>query len=185
MKKWKTLKSESVFESPIVHLKSESCQLDDGRIKNNYMVLESADWVNVVALTPENKILLVNQYRQAVRSYSLEIPGGAIDRQDQSVDEAGRRELLEETGYEAGEILFATKQRPNPALLNNTLHTFVYKNCVRVSEPHWDEFEEMEIEEVTLAELEKKVRTGAIDHSLILASLFLAWPTLLDHIKGT
>jgi ADP-ribose pyrophosphatase len=176
MKKWKTLESQILFQSSYAQFREEVCELADGRVMPHYYVLDVRDWVNVVAITRSKKILLVRQYRHAAKCTTLEIPGGAIDRSDADAEVAARRELLEETGFKAGECVFATKHFPNPALQSNQLWTYVLVDCERVAEPDWDEFEEMDIDEVSLAELKEKVFSGQVTHSLILASLFLAWP---------
>lgn len=178
MKKWKTLSTEKVFTSAAVNLVRESCELEDGRVKSDYMILEALDWVNIIALTKENKILLVEQYRHGAQIFCLEIPGGSMDCREEQPEAAARRELKEETGFEAGELVSSLVHYPNPALQNNRLHTFLFKDCFRGGAPQWDEFEEMEVSEVTLQELEEKIKKGQINHSLILASLFLLWPQL-------
>lgn len=184
MKKWKTLSSELVYQSNFLRFRSDVCELEDGRIKPHYFILEMKNWVNVIAVTKDQRLLLVRQYRHAAKNISLEIPGGAIDDADKSPEMAGRRELLEETGYQAGDVIFSARHFPNPALQCNEMFTYVFVECEKISEPHWDEFEEMEIDAVTIEELNAKIRSGEINHSLILASLFLAWPTIEERLKN-
>jgi 8-oxo-dGTP pyrophosphatase MutT (NUDIX family) len=178
MKKWKTLESHTLFQSGYAQFRREVCEVEKGRIMSNYYILDVRDWVNVVALTPEGKVLLVRQYRHAAKIVTTEIPGGAIDASDASPEAAGRRELLEETGFSSGETLFAAQHFPNPALQSNRLWTFVFADCVRVAEPDWDEFEEMEIDLVSWGELKAMIVAGQLTHSLILASLLLGWSTV-------
>jgi 8-oxo-dGTP pyrophosphatase MutT (NUDIX family) len=181
VKKWKTLESHVLFKSNYAEFRREVCEFEDGRIMPNYYILDVRDWVNIVAITREQKIILVRQYRHAAKNVTLEIPGGAIDRNGESPVAAARRELLEETGFAVGELLFESSHYPNPALQSNQLWTYVFKDCVQVAEPDWDEFEEMEIHLVSLDELKEKVYNGHITHSLILASLFIAWPAIEKH----
>lgn len=178
MKKWKTLESLTLFQSNYANFRKEVCEVENGRIMPNYYILDVRDWVNVVAITKDGKIILVRQYRHAAKIVTIEIPGGAIDRADANPEVAARRELLEETGFSAGETIFAMDHFPNPALQSNRLFTYVFTNCERVSEPDWDEFEEMEIDLVSLEELREKIQRGELTHSLILASLLLAWPSV-------
>lgn len=184
MKKWKTLESHLLFHSSYARFRKEVCELADGRIMQNYYVLDIRDWVNVVAITRENQIVLVRQYRHAAKNITIEIPGGAIDGDGESPEMAARRELLEETGFKAGDQIFASKHYPNPALQSNQLWTYVFIGCEKISEPEWDEFEEMEIELVSFSQLKQRVHEGEISHSLILASLFLAWP-VLENLEGS
>ncbi len=178
MKKWKTLKTEVLFESQFAKFRRESCELGDGRVMPSYYILDLKDWVNVVALTQEGKVILVRQYRHAAQQVTLEIPGGAIDRADLSPEVAARRELLEETGYEAGELLYSTFHLPNPALQTNKMWTCVFDSCIKKADPQWDEFEEIEVDIVSKEELNELVLSNQINHSLILASLFIAWPII-------
>lgn len=178
MKKWKTLESQILFQSNYAQFRKEICEVEKGHIMPNYYILDIRDWVNVVALTKENKIILVRQYRHAAKIVTTEIPGGAIDRKDENPEMAGRRELLEETGFKAGPLVFSTSHFPNPALQSNRLWTYVFTDCEKVADPTWDEFEEMEIEVISKKELKEKIQRCEITHSLILASLMLVWDVI-------
>lgn len=182
MKKWRTLESQTLFKSNYASIRKEICEVEKGRIMSNYYILEVRDWVNVIAITKNSEIVLVRQYRHAAKNFTIEIPGGAIDSEDQSPEVAARRELLEETGFAAGQQVFSIAHYPNPALQSNQLWTYVFVDCEKVAEPNWDEFEEMEIELVSLDELQQMIGRGTMTHSLILASLFLAWPSMEQNI---
>src|SRR3954467_9412112 len=94
--KWKRISAHYIHKGPWATLRSDKCEMPDGRIVDQYYVLEYPNWVNAVALTAENKIIMVRQYRHAAGIVSLEIPGGVIDG-DEKPEDAMRRELLEET----------------------------------------------------------------------------------------
>src|SRR6201996_7621465 len=96
---WKTCSSTYLHKGPWATLRSDKCEMPDGRIVDTYYVLEYPNWVNAVAITEEGKVLMVRQYRHAAGIVSLEIPGGVIDG-DEAPEAAMRRELLEETGYQ-------------------------------------------------------------------------------------
>src|SRR5471030_1649911 len=100
---WKTLHSTYIHKGPWATLRADKCEMPDGRIVDEYFVLEYPNWVNAVAVTEEDKILFVRQYRHAAGIESLEIPGGVIDGDEAPID-AMRRELLEETGYQFDDI---------------------------------------------------------------------------------
>src|ERR1700744_2502298 len=93
---WKKLSSRYLHKGAWATLRSDKCIMPDGRIVEEYYVLEYPNWVNAVAITEDNKVLMVTQYRHAANIVSLEIPGGVIDG-DESPMQAVRRELLEET----------------------------------------------------------------------------------------
>ena len=76
---WKTLSSTYIHKGPWATLRSDRCEMPDGRIVEDYYVLEYSNWVNAVAITDDNKILMVKQYRHAAEIVSTELPGGVID----------------------------------------------------------------------------------------------------------
>ena len=82
------------------------------------------DWVNVIPVTPQGKVVVIRQYRHGTGEISLEIPGGVVDA-GESHEETARRELLEETGYTAGEIIPIGRVAANPAIQDNHMHTFL------------------------------------------------------------
>ncbi len=140
--------------------------------EKEFTILETNDWVNVVPVTPEGRIVLVRQFRHGTRRYTVEIPGGGVDRSDRSADEAARRELLEETGYEAEEFLFLGVVEPNPAFQTNRCHTYLARGVVPVTSPHTDPGEEIEVLVAGEDEVEEMVRSGEIDHALVIAALY-------------
>lgn len=136
------------------------------------VVLEAGDWVNVVAVTTAGEAVLVRQFRFGTWSDTLEIPGGMVDA-GESPQTAAVRELEEETGYRAGRVLSMGFTHPNPAILDNKLHHFVALECVQVHAGAQEASEDIAIELVPRAELENLVRSGEINHSLVLAALYL------------
>ncbi len=180
IKAWKTKNSVDLINVGFTKLRKDICELPDGREMPGYYVVEMSNWVNVVALTEDKKIIFVEQYRHAAGIVTLEIPGGNIDRHIQEKPEAAvLRELKEETGYEPKRIEELPMHYPNPALLNNKLYSFLALDCKQVSNSQPDAFEDLKIHTLSIEEVEKYVQKGTINHSLILASLFLAWPKLL------
>lgn len=170
MSRWKTLKSTVLFQSPYVRLRSDECELPDKRVMPKYYVFDFPDWVNVVALTPDNQIILVEQYRHAAGEDFLEVPGGSTDHKGEDPRQAAARELLEETGYQPEEMIDCGAHFPNPALQSNRMHTFVALNCRKVAEPHLDPFEDLQVRLMPLTEAYKKWIDGELTHSIIAAS---------------
>ncbi len=138
-----------------------------------FYVLDTHDWVNVIALTPDRQVLLVSQFRHGSEQVSDEIPGGAVDRKDATPLDAGKRELLEETGYQAAQWFSLGSVRPNPAILNNRCHFFLALGAARVAELHLDEAEELEGLLIPLSEIPARIRDGGISHALVIAAFHL------------
>lgn len=134
------------------------------------LVLETSDWVNVVALTPSLRAVLVRQYRFGSGTVTLEVPGGVVD-EGEDPESAARRELLEETGYRSDRWRLLARVRPNPAFLSNDCYHFLALDARRVARPRPDEGEDIAVELVSLAEVADMLRRGEIDHSLVVSAL--------------
>lgn len=134
------------------------------------LVLETRDWVNVVARTLEGRYLLVEQYRFGTERVTTEIPGGVIDPGEEPLD-AARRELREETGYEADHWRPLGSVAPNPAVQDNRCHHFLAEGARRVGELQQDEGEDLVVRTLSEAELRGAVASGEIDHALVLSAL--------------
>jgi ADP-ribose pyrophosphatase len=139
---------------------------------HEFFVIDSVNWVNVVALTPDRQMILVEQYRQATDTVELEIPGGMIDPEDPSPEAAGVRELREETGYEGGEPRIIGQVFPNPAIMSNTCFTALVENCRITAATHFDQTEELITKLVPVDEVPGLVASGKIRHCLVIAALF-------------
>ena len=130
------------------------------------------DWVNVVARTPDDKLVLVKQFRFGTNDFSLEIPGGVIEKGEDPVA-AGVRELLEETGYGGGRVSLLGSVHANPAIQVNLCHMVFVDGAVPSGPIHWDADEEIQVSTVPVAEVLALARSGRITHSLSVAALML------------
>ncbi len=137
----------------------------------DYTVIATADWVNVVALDPAGRIVLVRQFRYGVDDFSLEIPGGVIEAGEDPVA-AGRRELEEETGYAGGQAWLLGSVHPNPAIQNNRCHFVLVEGATPTGRVAWDGDEEIERSTAPADEVLAWARSGRITHSLVLCALF-------------
>lgn len=133
--------------------------------------IESPEWVNVVALTEREDLVMVRQFRQGSREVTLEIPGGLVDP-GESPDVAGARELLEETGYAAGRLVSLGSVNPNPALFANRVFMMVALDCKEVAEIQNGPTEETTVELLPLGALPAALASGEIDHALVHAALY-------------
>ena len=129
--------------------------------------VESSAWVNVVPLTGEGEVVLVRQFRHGTREFTLEVPGGLVES-DEDPGVAAVRELLEETGHAGSPPHLLGRVTPNPAFLNNHCYTYLIEECRRVAEPSPEIGEEIEIVLRPLADIPGLIASGEIDHSLVI-----------------
>lgn len=146
------------------------------RREGEFVVIETNDWVNVVALTDDDRMLLVRQFRFGIHDFTLEIPGGVIETGEDPVA-AGVRELREETGYAGRSARLLAQVRPNPAIQTNTCHLVLVEGCVRVGDTQFDPNEEIELSLRPVDEVFALAEQGKIKHSLVIDALFFlrAW----------
>jgi len=134
--------------------------------------IDSADWVNIIPVTAAGEVVMVRQYRHGLDGFTIETPGGLVDPGETPGVAAGR-ELLEETGYRAAEIVSLGDVNPNPALFGNRLHVFLGRDAVEVDEVRNESTEETYVELVPQSELAGLILGGQVNHALVLAALQL------------
>ena len=149
--KWKTLESKELFASGLFSMRSETCELPDGRVMPQYYIMDFPDWVNVFPITTDGKILLIKQYRHPSQKVHIELPGGSSEPdKDKDMEVAALRELTEETGYAPKSMIPVGFHYPNPALQTNRMHTFLALDCEKVGEPNLDPYEDLELYPLSL-----------------------------------
>ncbi|MDB5195872.1 MAG: hydrolase [Flaviaesturariibacter sp.] len=171
--KWKVLESEYLHKEPWLTIRKEKCETPEGKIIPAFYINEYPDWVNAFAITKEGKVLMVKQYRRGIDSVEIELPGG-VSEEGETMEEAVRREILEETGYEFESVEFLAKTSANPSTTNNYTHFFLAKGGVKVAEQKLDETEEVEVCQLTIGEVKKLVKENQMAQSLHVNAIFYA-----------
>lgn len=143
-RKWKVLESEYLIRRPWLTARRDRAELPDGRINNEYYVLEYPDWVNIIAVTEDGDIVLERQYRHGLGNTCYELPCGVIEEGETPL-EAAQRELLEETGFAGGQWKEWMTLSPNPATSNNLAHSFLAVGVKKVSGQSLDATEDIEV----------------------------------------
>ena len=138
----------------------------------DFYVIACSDWVNVIALTARQELVMIQQYRHGTEAVELEIPGGAMDPEDDSPMETAIRELREETGYEGRNARIIGEVRPNPAIMNNTCRIVLIEECERLHPCSLDAGEDIETELMSLADVRSAVSNGRISHALVIVALY-------------
>ncbi len=181
--RWQKLDEKIVHRTRIFDLRSALFRHPVRQTEKDFFVVHSPDWVNVIALTPDHQLVLVNQFRFGIDAFSLEVPGGVIDLGEKPLD-AGLRELREETGFVGTNARIIGSVHPNPAIQSNRCHHVLVENAVRTAELDWDPDEEIEFLTVPVEEVLAWARSGKITHSLVLDALFFFLP-LWEEIRQT
>ncbi len=145
--------------------------------ERTFLRLELPDWVNVVAVDEDGRIVIILQYRWGIDANTFEVPGGVIDP-GETPEAAARRELREETGFEAKDWQSLGSAYPNPALQDNVVHFFLARGARRVGEPSFDEGEDIIVELWSPQTVRDRLSGGLIRHALVALALERALATL-------
>lgn len=169
---WQLLASSYDDQAGLILFEKRLDRLRNPRngIEFERLVLESVDWVNVVAIDKLQRCIMIRQYRFGVGYTTLETPGGMVDEGETSA-QAAPRELLEETGYRAESWTYLGAVEPNPAIFDNLCHHWLATGCERVNDQDMGDGELISIELMSEAQVKAAVQGGELRHALALSAL--------------
>jgi ADP-ribose pyrophosphatase len=170
-----TIEPWKILESNFIHknVRIDKCELPNGMTIDGF-VLEYGDWATIVAITKKQEVLMVRQYRHGAQKVILELPGGAMEAEDESPMQAARRELLEETGYSSDNFIQIGCVSPNPANQTNLIYSFLALDAEKVSEQQLDDTEDMEVVLKPLEEVIGMAKNSELFQSMQVSAVFFA-----------
>ncbi len=174
VQEWPCLASEPLHEYRVFRTRQDRRRSPRTGREHTFFVIESPDWVNIVPLTAVDNtpmVVMIEQFRHGNGEITLEVPGGLVDEGEEPIG-AGSREMREETGYAAEQVLPLGQVSPNPALFNNTCYSFVALNCHKVGEQQFDGSEDIQVRLVPLADIPALIQQGKITHSLTINAFY-------------
>ena len=172
IQKWPVLTSKQLADFRIFTVRSDVKRSPRTGREHDFYVLDTRSWVNVIAITPDDKLVMVEQYRHGSDTIELEIPGGVMDAGETSPVAGGLRELREETGYSGERTQLIGKIFPNPAIMSNTCHTLLVEDARLTHPVEFDSCEDIRTHLVPVAEVPALVASGKIQHALVVVALY-------------
>ena len=169
---WKKISSKLLGDFRIFKLRSDVKISPRTGKEHDFFVLDSVNWVNVIAVTPDRQLVMVEQYRHGSNTVELEIPGGMMDAGETDPVATAVRELREETGYAGEHARLLGKIHSNPAILSNVTYTVLIENCRLQHGVEFDSGEDLITRLVPVAEIPKLVADEKIGHSLVVVALY-------------
>ncbi len=175
---WERLDAEAVVDCPWFTLRAETWRMGDGRMVSPYYVVQPPNWVTVIAVTPQEEVVLVQQFRPGMGACTLELPSGSVDAEDTDLLAAMHRELREETGYGGGAWDELIRLSPNPANHANHFTAFFARGVTPQGMQQLDQHEDIAVRLVPVPEFIDMAYQGQLPHALQVSALFYALPRL-------
>lgn len=166
---WKVKESKEIANCRIFKVREDlSINSETGK-EHSFFIVENPNWVNVLAITKDNKVVAIKQFRHGTGDITIEIPGGLVD-DGEDAQIAAMRELVEETGYTSSKVISLGKSRPNPAIQDNWLYHFLALDCEKTHEVEFDETESVVTSLIDMEELAEMIKDERITHSAVLTA---------------
>ena len=170
--KWKVVSSELGLKATIFRYMKVKSESPTTGLVGDFDVIQCLNWVNVIAITKDQEIVLIKQYRHGTEEVTVEIPGGAVER-GEDVRLAAERELLEETGYTSKNWKHIGRVAANPAFMSNHCDTYLALDAEKTHEQELDPFEEIGVYLRDKKDIPAMVRNGEITHSIVLSAFYI------------
>ncbi len=167
---WEVEEAGVLAATPIFELRRRRSTSRQSGKQGEFVYLDSPAWVNVLAITASDEVVMIEQFRHGLAEVTLEIPGGMVDA-GESPEVAGLRELREETGFSGDRVELIGRVSPNPAIQNNWCSTLLVRPAAQTTSTELDASEEIAVRLVPLAEVDALVRAGIIHHAIVVAAL--------------
>ena len=168
---WQRLSSIPCGEYSIFSVRKDRSRSPRTGIEHDFFVIEAPDWVNVVPITEEGRLVCIRQFRHGAREVGLELPGGLVDV-GETAGQAALRELQEETGYTAPEVKPIGVMVPNSALHANHCHFFVAPGAAKGGRRHLDAAEDIDVVLVDPDAIPELIATGKINNGIMVAAFY-------------
>lgn len=166
---WDLVRNEAIQDCRVFHVNRAAARSPRDGTVHTFFTIDAPGWVNVVPLTADDEVVMVRQYRHGPRASTLEIPGGMVDPGEEP-QAAAARELLEETGFAAASWELIGNVNPNPALFSNRCLTYLARDARPVGPIRNEGAEETVVVRVPYPEIPERMRSGEIDHALVVAA---------------
>jgi ADP-ribose pyrophosphatase len=176
--KWKVLSSQYLYKDTWLTVRKDAVELPNGNQVPSYYVLEYPDWVNVIALTTDGQFVLIRQYRHGLGQYNYELAAGVHDKEGQTILDAAKRELMEETGYGGGTWKEYMVVSANPSTHSNLTHCFLATGVEKLGKQKLDVGEDITVHLFSAGEVKRLLETNQILQSLMAAPL---WKYVAEH----
>jgi len=169
--KWKVIDDHMHADCRIFEVHKRKMLRESDQTEGDFYVIDTNDWVNVLAVTSNKEIILVRQFRYGTEQYSLEPPGGVVEKGEDPIL-AGQRELLEETGYSGKNPKIIGNVFPNAAIMSNQCHFLMISDAEKTNDVSFDPHEELQTSKVPISDLIELIKTRQISHSIGVNAIF-------------
>jgi 8-oxo-dGDP phosphatase len=168
---WEVVSRQYIAHKDWFTVRQERVRLPTGTEIAEYFISEYRPWVNVVAVTAGDEVVLIRQYRHGLGAVHFELPAGTTDVGEHDLEAAARRELGEETGFGGGRWSLISVLSANPALTNNLTHTFLAEGVVVIDRPRPESSEDLRVHLIPVGEIAALIDAGAFVQALHVAPL--------------